>query len=67
MTLADLRRHRGADPDWTCPGNCGELPVMNFPTGESKVIGHFPNSGLESFSTPVGWEDALLILEPSRR
>jgi hypothetical protein len=40
---------------------------MNFPTGESKVIGHFPNSGLESFSTPVGWEDALLILEPSRR
>ncbi len=36
-------------------------------TGESKVIGQLPNSGLESFSTPVGWEDALLILEPSRR
>jgi hypothetical protein len=36
-------------------------------TGESKVIGQFPNSGLESFSTPVGWEDALLILEPPCR
>jgi len=40
---------------------------MNFPTGEAKVIGDFPNSGPESFSTPAGWEEALLILEPSRR
>lgn len=40
---------------------------MNFPTGESKVIGQFPNSSLEWFSTAVGWEDEMLILEPSRR
>jgi len=33
-------------------------------TGESKTIGRFSNSGVESFSTPEGWEDALLILEP---
>jgi uncharacterized protein DUF4038/collagenase-like protein with putative collagen-binding domain len=33
-------------------------------TGELKAIGSFPNSGLKSFSTPEGWEDALLILEP---
>jgi len=33
-------------------------------TGESKLIGRFSTSGLASFSTPAGWEDALLILEP---
>jgi hypothetical protein len=33
-------------------------------TGESKAIGAFENSGVHSFSTPDGWEDALLILEP---
>jgi hypothetical protein len=33
-------------------------------TGESKNIGSFSNSGVQSFSTPEGWEDALLILEP---
>jgi hypothetical protein len=33
-------------------------------TGESKVIGRFPSSGVQAFSTPEGWEDALLILEP---
>lgn len=35
-------------------------------TGESKAVGSFSNSGVESFSTPDGWEDALLILEPMR-
>jgi hypothetical protein len=33
-------------------------------TGESKAIGRCSNSGVKSFSTPDGWEDALLILEP---
>ena len=33
-------------------------------TGESKAIGRFSNSGVESFSTPEAWEDALLILGP---
>jgi len=34
-------------------------------TGESVSAGSFSNTGVESFSTPDGWEDALLILEAS--
>ena len=33
-------------------------------TGESKPMGRFSPAGVQSFSTPDGWEDALLILEP---
>jgi hypothetical protein len=33
-------------------------------TGTSRSMGSFPNRAEESFSTPVGWEDALLIVEP---
>ncbi len=33
-------------------------------TCEPKPIGSFPTSIVQSFSTPEGWEDALLILEP---
>ena len=29
----------------------------------SHTIGTFPNTGVREFSTPEGWEDALLILE----
>jgi len=32
-------------------------------TGESKPAGRLSNSGEQSFSTPEGWEDALLVLE----
>jgi hypothetical protein len=35
-------------------------------TGESVSAGSFPNSGVQAFSTPEGWEDALLILEPAK-
>ena len=35
-------------------------------TGDSVTAGSFSNIGIESFSTPDGWEDALLILEASR-
>jgi hypothetical protein len=35
-------------------------------TGERTPIGSFPNTGVQSFSTPDGWEDALLILEATR-
>ncbi len=38
---------------------------INPKTGDSVPIGTFPNSGVQSFSTPAEWEDALLILEPS--
>jgi hypothetical protein len=34
-------------------------------TGESIAVGSFSNTGIESFSTPDGWEDAMLILEAS--
>jgi hypothetical protein len=33
--------------------------------GDSVPIESYPNTGVKSFSTPDGWEDALLILEPS--
>jgi hypothetical protein len=36
-------------------------------TGGAASAGSFPNSGVRAFSTPEGWEDALLILEPSKR
>ena len=32
-------------------------------TGNSVVAGNFSNTGIQSFSTPEGWEDAVLILE----
>jgi hypothetical protein len=34
-------------------------------TGESQQPGRLANASVESFSTPDGWEDALLVLEPS--
>lgn len=34
-------------------------------TGESALAGSFSNASIQSFSTPDGWEDALLILESS--
>ena len=32
-------------------------------TSDSVSIGGFPRTGVQSFSTPDGWEDAILILE----
>jgi hypothetical protein len=36
-------------------------------TGGTVAAGRFSNAGVQSFSTPEGWEDALLILEASGR
>jgi hypothetical protein len=36
---------------------------VNPKTGDAAPAGSLPNSGQRSFSTPDGWEDALLILE----
>ena len=36
-------------------------------TGKSVSIGEVPNSGVQQFTTPEGWEDALLILESPKR
>ena len=35
-------------------------------TGRSVPIGEVPGSGVQQFTTPGGWEDALLILESAR-
>ena len=35
-------------------------------TGKQTAIGGFPNTGVQSFSTPDEWEDAVLILEATR-
>ena len=34
-------------------------------TGNSSGAGSFPNTGTQSFSTPEGWEDAILVFQPS--
>jgi hypothetical protein len=34
-------------------------------TGSVTAAGSFPNTGVSAFSSPEGWEDAVLILEPS--
>lgn len=36
-------------------------------TGQARAAGPVANSGAMSFAMPVGWEDALLILEPESR
>ncbi|MCK4299058.1 MAG: DUF4038 domain-containing protein, partial [Planctomycetes bacterium] len=36
---------------------------VNPKTGDAMPAGTFPNAGQRPFSTPDGWEDALLILE----
>lgn len=35
-------------------------------TGARTEIGGVPSTGVMSFSTPTGWEDALLLFEPQR-
>ena len=35
-------------------------------SGESTAIGRYSNTGVQSFSTPESWEDALLVVEPSK-
>jgi hypothetical protein len=35
-------------------------------TGAKTGIGGFTNRGVQSFSTPAGWEDAVLLLEARR-
>lgn len=50
----DLSRLAGKECDafWIDPRNA-----------EARPIGHFANQGPQSFSTPKGWEDALLVVE----
>jgi hypothetical protein len=36
---------------------------INPKTGEPQAIGAFAATGVKDFSTPEGWEDAILVLE----
>jgi hypothetical protein len=36
-------------------------------TGEESPIGVFGNTGVKTFTTPTGWEDALLVLEAAKK
>jgi hypothetical protein len=54
INLGKLRAGSQARASWVNPA-----------TGSSTAAGTFPTSGVQAFSTPEGWEDALLILEPS--
>jgi len=40
-----------------------EASWVNPATGTKTRIGNFPNTGTRLFSTPDGWEDAILLLE----
>jgi len=39
---------------------------INPRTGNSQPVGTFATTGVEEFSTPDGWEDALLVLEAAK-
>ena len=45
------------------PGKQARAFWIDPRTGKSVSIGEVPNSGTQQFTTPEGWEDALLILE----
>jgi len=44
-------------------GNAVKALWIDPKSGDRTLIGTFPNTGQQPFSTPAGWEDALLILE----
>ena len=35
-------------------------------SGDATPIGVFGNTGVKQFTTPAGWEDALLVLEAAK-
>jgi len=41
----------------------GQASWIDPRTGAATAIGSFNNAGVQSFTTPEGWEDSLLILE----
>ena len=40
---------------------------VNPITGDPTPVGQESNAGVKSFSTPEGWDDALLIIEAADR
>ena len=47
-------------------GDTVEASWFDPTTGAKKKIGSFPNRGIQSFSTPGDWEDAVLLLEAGK-
>lgn len=47
-------------------GDTVEASWFDPTTGAKTSIGSFTNRGVQSFSTPAGWEDAILLLEARR-
>jgi hypothetical protein len=47
-------------------GDAVEASWFDPTTGARTSIGSFTNRGVQSFSTPTGWEDAVLLLEARR-
>jgi len=47
-------------------GNQAKASWIDPRTGDSAPAGSFPASGAQAFSTPEGWEDALLVLEAAK-
>jgi hypothetical protein len=46
-------------------GNKANAFWIDPKTGDTVTINSLANKAVESFSTPDGWEDAILILEPA--
>ena len=44
-------------------GNMVKVSWIDPTTGAKSEIGSFTNTGTRSFTTPGGWEDAVLLLE----
>jgi hypothetical protein len=49
--------------DKIADGNAVKAFWIDPRNGDASSVGTFPRTGVQSFSTPDGWEDALLILE----
>jgi hypothetical protein len=45
-------------------GSTVQAKWFNPTNGQYTTIGDYPNSGIQSFATPGGWQDAVLVLEP---
>ena len=45
-------------------GNQAKASWIDPRTGDATHAGSFPASGVQAFTTPEGWEDAVLVVEP---
>jgi len=48
-------------------GNTVKLSWINPSNGKTILISNSKNKGVQSFTTPDGWDDSLLVLEPAKK